>query len=190
MIDYLVKLVNRSDVKDFIEKYHYSHNINGLMSSYCFGLYDKDELIGACMFGKLGMANAWKKYADREIDVIELRRLVLVTDTKKFAETYFISRCIKWLKANTDIKLIVSYADPEYGHSGIIYKASNFNLLGKTSRGKVIIWNGKKYHDKAIRTKYNGQLKPFAQKLKTALSSNEAYYKPTQGKFIYTYKLK
>lgn len=188
-INYEVKLVERKYIKDFIEKWHYSHNINGLMSSYCFGLFDKEKLIGGCIFGKLGMANAWKKYAKNEKDVIELRRLVLINDTKRFSETYFISRCIKWIKRNTKVKIIVSYADPEYGHSGIIYKASNFTFVGKTNPGKVIMWKGKKYHDKAIRTMYKGKLKPFAQRLKNALMQKQAIYKKTQGKNIYTYSL-
>ncbi len=155
------------------------------MISYCFGLYDQETLIGACIFGKMAMANAWKAYAQNPGDVIELRRLCLIDNTKKFAETYFIGRCLRWLKKNTEIKTVISYADPEYGHQGTIYKASNFSLIGRTSRGKVIYWQGKKYHDKAIRTKYKGELKPFAQRIKDALLSGEAVYKKTEGKFIY-----
>ncbi len=44
--------------------------------------------------------------------------------------------------------------------------------------------------DKAIRTKYKGKLKPFAQRLKDALDSGDAYYKQTAGKHTYTYKLR
>ena len=83
----------------------------------------------------------------------------------------------------------MSYADPEYGHEGVIYQASNFIKAGKTSTGKVIMHNGKKYHDKAIRTKYKGELKPFAVRLRKALESGDAFYKNTEGKYIYEYKL-
>jgi hypothetical protein len=160
------------------------------MSSYCFKLTDENNLIGGMLYGKMAMANAWRKYGGKEDDVIELRRLCCVDNTPKNTESYFIGRTLRWLKQNTEVKIVVSYADPEYNHAGIIYKASNFNLIGKTSVGKVIWWNGKKYHDKAIRTKYNGKLKPFAEKLKNALLDGEAYYKKTQGKNIFVYKLK
>lgn len=61
-INYTVELVERAVVRDFIEKHHYSHNINGLMSSYCFAMYDQDNhMVGAMIYGKLGMANAWKR---------------------------------------------------------------------------------------------------------------------------------
>ena len=84
----------------------------------------------------------------------------------------------------------MSYADAEYGHQGTIYKASNFEGLGKRPGAKVIMWDGKKYHDKAIRTKYKGELKPFAIKLQAALDAGEAVYTKTAGKFTYVYKLR
>ena len=177
---YDVRLVERNDIKDFIEKYHYSHNINGLISDYCFGLFNGNIMIGAMIYGKMAMANQWKKYAVNEnsdqSSVIELRRLVLIDDTLKNSESFFIAKTLKWLKKNTNVEVIISYADPNYGHVGTVYKASNFVFLGKTSPGKVIIFNGKKYHDKAIRAKYNGKLKPFSKKLKKALENGEAYY--------------
>lgn len=57
---YSVRLVERKEIKDFIEKYHYSHNINGLISDYCFGLFDNNTMIGAMIYGKMAMANQWK----------------------------------------------------------------------------------------------------------------------------------
>jgi hypothetical protein len=96
---------------------------------------------------------------------------------------------LRWLKKNTEIKKVISYADSNYNHTGIIYKASNFKYLGMTSGGRVIVYNNKQYHDKTIRTKYKGRLKPFAQKIKTALENNLAYYTKTKGKHIYVYEL-
>lgn len=188
--DFNVLVCDRKDIKQFIEKWHYSKSINGIMSSYCFKLMNNNEIIGGMIFGKLGMANAWKKYAENAEDVIELRRLCCIDDTPKNTESFFIGACLRWLKKNTNIKIIVSYADPEYGHSGIIYQASNFTMIGKTSPGKVIFWNDKKYHDKAIRTKYKGELKPFARRLKNAIESGQARYVKTNGKNIYIFKLK
>lgn len=160
------------------------------MSDYCFKMTSPEgEVIGAIIYGRMAMANAWKKYGDNQEDVIELRRLCCIDNTPKNAESYFIGATIRWLKKNTEIKNIVSYADPEYGHSGVIYKASNFVMIGKTAKGRVIWYGGKKYHDKSIRTRYKGILKPFAVKLKEALSAGDAHYSTTQGKYIYTYAL-
>ena len=187
--DFSVVHCERSEVKDFIEKWHYSKSINGLMSDYCFKLMDGNRMIGAMIYGRFAMANVWKKYSNSPEEVIELRRLCCIDDTPKNTESYFIGNTLRWLKKNTTIKTVISYADPEYGHEGIIYQATNFKDIGKTSAGKVIMHNGKKYHDKAIRTKYKGELKPFAARLSEALESGDAFYKKTKGKYIYEYKL-
>ena len=136
------------------------------------------------------MANTWKKYGETETDVIELRRLCCIDNTPKCTESYFIGKTQRWLKKNTNHKIIVSYADAHYNHTGIIYRATNFQYEGLTSKGRVIDYDGRTYHDKAIRTKYKGKLKPFAQRLKQALESGDAKYVSTPGKHIYTFKLR
>jgi len=188
--DYSFSLVERGLIKDFIEKHHYSQNMNGVKSSLCFGMFHQGKLIGAMVFGQLGMAGAWKKYAESEEDVLELRRLVLIDETPKNSESWFIGHAMRWIKKNTNVRMIVSYADPNWGHQGTIYKATNFELMGYSSPGKVIVWNGKKYHDKTIRTKYKGKLKPFAQRVKEALDSGEAFYETQKPKIIYLKKLR
>jgi hypothetical protein len=188
--DFKVVPCSRKDIAEFIETNHYSKSINGCMTDYCFALYDGDKMIGASFFGRMAMANQWKKFGEVESDVIELRRLCCIDNTPKNTESYFIGSMLKWLKKNTQIKVVVSYADAEHGHSGTIYKASNFTYNGFTKGSKVIMWGDKRYHDKAIRTKYKGQLKPFAQRLIDALESGDATYKTTLGKHTYTYQLK
>jgi hypothetical protein len=179
---------NIKEIKDFVEKWHYSKSINGLSCKHCFKLVYKDKIVGAMIFGRMSMVNQWKKYGNKESEVIELRRLCCIDSTPKNTESFFISKCLKMIK-KYNYKIIVSYADPTYNHVGTIYKASNFTYVGRTAKGKLIIYKDKIYHDHAIRTKYKGKLKPFAEKLKKALEENEAKYIKTEGKYIYVYKL-
>lgn len=180
----------RKEIVEFIEKWHYSKNVNGLATSYCFKLLDAtDQLIGAIIYGKIAMANVWKKYSEKEADLIELKRLCCIDNTPKNTESYFIGKTIKWLKKNTNIKRIISYADTTYSHQGTIYRASNFKHSGMTNKGRVIMFEGKRYHDKTIRTKYKDGLKPFAIKIKEALQNGEAKYVDTLGKHIFLYDL-
>ncbi len=187
--EYKVTLCERNEIRDFIEKWHYSHNINGLISDYCFKLENNMQLIGGMILGRIAMRGVWKRYAENEKDLIELRRLCCIDDTPRNTESYFIGAVLRWLKKNTKIKTVLSYADSTYNHLGTIYKASNFKHCGMTAKGKVIFYNGKRYHDKTIRTKYNGKLKPFAQKIKDALKTGEAIYQDTKGKHIYLFNL-
>ena len=54
----------------------------------------------------------------------------------------------------------------------------------------MIKYNDRLYHDKTIRTKYKGKLKPFAVRIKEALLSGEAYYIKTKPKNIYVIELR
>jgi len=185
-----VRLVSRSDIANFIETWHYSKSINGCIADYCYALFDTHGAMkGAMFYGKMAMANQWKRFSSDSSQVIELRRLCCVDDTPRNAESFFIGKSLRLLRKDWGGKIVVSYADKEYGHSGIIYKASNFKQLEDVKGAKVIYYGEKKFHDKTIRTTYKGKLKPFAKRLKLLLETGDAFYKQTAGKHTYVYYL-
>ena len=193
--DFIVKPSNLRVTRDFIEKWHYSRNVNGLRISQVFGLFHEKNLIGAMIYGALGMANNWKKFVEEESKVVELKRLCCIDKTPKNTESYFIGKTLRWMKQNSAFDLVVSYSDTFYGHEGTIYKASNFKHCGMTTKGKVIDYDGRFYHDKCIRTYYVDKtgvkkVKPFAQRIKSALETGDAKYVQMPEKHIYIYPLK
>ena len=189
--DFTVELVQRNAVVGFIEKHHYSHNINGVQSYYHFGLFRDGkfglpEMIGAMLYAMPSMPSTAKKYNPINPDkCFELRRLVCIDDTPTNTESYFIGQTFKWLKQNTDIEVIVSFADEEYGHSGIIYKATNFEYLGTTSPSKKLIVDGKEYHSRSL----NQSDRPYGRELKRRYDAGDEniYWKNTKFKHIYVY---
>ncbi len=192
--DFTVESCSINQIRSFVELWHYSHNVNGITLSQCFALLNGTELIGAMIYGKLGMANAWKKYAPHENEVLELRRLCCIDDTPKNTESYFIGKTLKYLRKHSSAKVVISYADTHYGHEGTIYKAANFKHLGMTNKSRVIVYQNRQYHDKTIRTYYTDKygikrLKPFAQRIKDALETGEAVYQTRPPKHIYGYCL-
>ena len=189
--NYIVELCPRSEIVDFVETHHYSKNMNGLHISYCFKLMDGDTMIGAMVYGSLGMLGVAEKYNPKNPSkILELKRLVCIDDTPKNTESYFIGWTLRWLQRNTDLEMIISYADKTFGHEGVVYKATNFECMGETSTGKVIMWNGRRYHGKTLRNKHNGKLKPVAIELKNALDDGSAQYVETLTKNIYIYRFK
>tara|TARA_Y100000004_G_scaffold145147_1_gene165549 strand:- start:1323 stop:1901 length:579 start_codon:yes stop_codon:yes gene_type:complete len=184
---FTIERCNREEIKDFVETYHYSKSINGLNSSYCFKLLREGKIIGAIIYGKPAMPSIWKVYAQAPEELIELRRLCCIDDTPKNTESYFVGRTLRWLKRNTEIKKVVSYADPNFGHAGIIYRATNFTYIGRTAKCKMIVFNGKRYHPKAIFSKHKGKLKPYALRLRYALLLGLAVRITQEGKHIYLY---
>jgi hypothetical protein len=135
---------------------------------------------------------AWKKFSDGENKVLELRRLVILDNAGKTSESHIISKTIKYLKKHFPlIEIIVSYADPMYGHTGTIYKASNFEYVGVSAAdvGYFDPENGKTYHSRALRTKYKGDYKPFVKKLRSKLESGLLKKVELPGKHCYVYRM-
>ena len=184
--NFTVEPVDRKVIQSFIHKWHYSRDTNGIQQTQCFALYNENKIIGAIIYAIPSMPATAAKYNPVNPDrCVELRRLCCIDDTPKNTESYFIGQTLRWLRDNTEIKKVISYADETYNHKGVIYKASNFKHLGMTKNGKVIVYKNKLYHDKTIRTK-----KPYAERIKTALDNGTAHYRDTLGKHIYMYELR
>lgn len=178
-------------VRNFIETHHYSKSINGVKITQCFQVTFNSKLVGAVLFGELS-TTAWKKFAKSEKEVLELRRLVLLDECEKNSESRVISLTIKWIKKYlNNVKVIVSYADPNQGHTGVIYKASNFKYLGTSSSdtGFIDPESGKVYHSRALRTKYKGEYKPFVKRLRQLQEEGLLHKIILKGKHCYIYNL-
>jgi hypothetical protein len=122
------------EVKQFVCDNHYSKNLFGA-NDFCFKAEKDSKLVGACVFGFLaGNPKSMcvvtghddpKKYR-------ELRRLVLLDEIGKNSESRFIGWCLRWLRKNTDLIAIISFADTGKAHVGYVYQASNFFYCGLT----------------------------------------------------------
>ena len=191
--DFTVEYTNRKAVKGFIEKHHYSQNINGIQSYHHFGLYTDGnfglpKMIGAMLYGIPSMPATATKYNPINPNrCMELRRLVCIDDTPKNTESYFVGKPLRWLKANTDVEVVVSFADQHYGHSGIIYKASNFEYLGETAKARILMVDGKEYHARSL----NQKARPYGRELKRRFDEGDEniFYVSRKPKHIYVYYL-
>ena len=66
---------------------------------------------------------------------MELTRLFIFDDYGKNTESVVLSKTFNWLKQYANgIKVLVSYSDPEQGHLGIIYQATNWIYQGNSIR--------------------------------------------------------
>ena len=191
--EYTVEQIPRKSIVSFIEKHHYSHNVNGVQSIYHFGLFREGNfglptMIGAMMYAYPSMPATAAKYNPINPDkCLELRRLVCIDDTPKNTESYFIGQTFKWLKQNTDMEVIVSFADTHYGHDGVIYKATNFEYLGETSKVQVLMVDGKEMHSRSM----NQKKRPYSREIKRRYDSGDEniFFKNRSPKKIYVYYL-
>jgi len=110
-------------------KWHYLHR--QAPTSFSYGAYFSGQIIGACTIGKpashtllIGVAGK-----ERAADVFELNRLCFLDEAPKNSESRFIGWVIRQMAKST---ILVSYADTAQGHSGIVYKATNWIYTGTT----------------------------------------------------------
>ena len=191
--EFTVEEIERRYVSDFIKKNHYSHSTNGVQSIIHYGLYREGNfglprMIGAMMYAWPSMPNTAAKYNPINPDkCLELRRLACVDDTPKNTESYFIAQTIKLLKKTTDMEVIVSFADQHHGHTGVIYKASNFDYLGETGGGRILMVDGKETHSRSL----NQLDRPYGRELNRRYKAGDEniFWKKTKPKHIYTYYL-
>ena len=191
--DFTVEEIPRKSIVKFIEKHHYSHNVNGVQSLYHYGLFTEGnfglpKMIGAMMYAHPSMPATAKKYNPINPDkCLELRRLVCIDATPKNTESYFIGQTFKLLKRDTDMEVIVSFADQHHGHTGIIYKATNFEYLGETSKGRILMVDGKEMHSRSL----NQLDRPYGRELNRRYKAGDKniFWKNTKPKHIYTYYL-
>lgn len=114
-------------IRQFIKNNHYTGSCPGIMHSFSLEL--NEVIIGACIFSRTSRNNVKIPKCD---EILELSRLFIIDDTPKNTESYFISKCLKWLEKESKYHAVISYSDPTEGHLGGIYKACNFEILGQT----------------------------------------------------------
>jgi hypothetical protein len=114
-----------STLSAFVKTHHYSKACPPGM--HWFGAYHKERLVGVLLFRKPSLPKTAKAY-DVEL---ELSRAVLLDEAGKNSESRFIGWALRWLGAQTPVRAVISFADPRFGHVGTIYKASNWEYLGK-----------------------------------------------------------
>ena len=194
--DFTIEPVERKVIQSFVHKWHYSHSTNGVQQTQCFALFSGEKMIGAMIYALPSMKSTAAKYnPDNPLRCWELRRLCCIDDTPTNTESYFIGKTLKWLKRNTDIEVVISYADLECGHEGVMYKATNFIHLGKSGGGRVLLVDGKKYHARSL----NQKEKPYGRDLKRRWenknghkfwdSEQDMHFVNTKPKNIYVYYL-
>lgn len=181
-----------NQIQTFLKKWHYSDYTyiqhKETFTMWRSGNFGFPELVGVCVYTRPAGISAANKYYPKNPDkCLELRRLCLIDDTPKNAESYFVSRTLKFLKQKTDWEFVISYADPEQGHSGVIYRAANFKYEGVTAMGSKLEVDGEIKHIRSLTMTD----RPYGYELSRRYKAGDENVKiiKTEGKHIYTYKL-
>ena len=145
------------------------------------GAWENNKFIGVVIFSRGASSNLMKPYNLNQDEGCELTRIALSSHTAPVSK--IVKLAILFLKKNSPkLKLIVSFADPQYGHHGGIYQAGNWIYCGTTANSKEYWHNGKRLHSRQVSEKgWNIQQ---GQKRKTVKPSECVIIK-TLGKHRY-----
>lgn len=150
--EFTTRVCSKSDASNLLEKHHYlSKESKGFKSGFNVGLFDKeDNLVGVCIFTGLPVpelaVGMFGLERHQQEGLWELSRLCLdpiYQTTEHNLASWFVSRSVKLLRKQQQVKAILSYADTRF-HSGTVYRACNFKYYGLSAPKKDWYVNGVK----------------------------------------------
>lgn len=132
-----IREIGKATAKEMIVTYHYSHAWT--MCRYALGIFyetdkkdvlgNSEQLIGCLVYGYPVGRSAIKSVIDglEKDQCLELTRLFIHDGYGSNIESYAMGQSFQWIKENApNIKMLLSYADPEQLHLGGIYQATNW----------------------------------------------------------------
>ncbi|KKL24595.1 hypothetical protein LCGC14_2413760 [marine sediment metagenome] len=190
-----VEPISFKSARAFVQAWHKMPNVNGLHVTQCYGLFRPPDfcalaeplrwMCGVIMYGTPAMSSQAKKWCPQNpSQLLEIRRLCFWDDCEDFAKTFFINNTLSLLRHNTNTTIVVAYT---HADEGDIYRATNGKMVGTTAPGRILMVDGKRYHDRTLRVN-----KPYARKIKHRLKEGDANVKlvDTPPKHIFLYRLR
>ena len=131
------------------ERWHYAHIVprNKLAK---IGVWEDGAFRGTVVFGPGASDALGNAYGLTSFQCCELVRIALRDHSTS------VSRIVRFAlmliqPSTPGLRLIVSFADPAYGHHGGIYQGANWIYTGMTSSSDELIVHGRKMHGRAVR---------------------------------------
>lgn len=138
---------NKSIADAFVSAKHYSRRPSVFWEA--FGLVEDGMVVGVVVYGQPSPPIQRHAFRGRDFRLYELTRLVVQTKTKN-AASILVGRSLQMLSERPSA--VISYADTEHGHAGIVYQATNWIYTGATvSHDKAYIVDGKRMHPMTLR---------------------------------------
>lgn len=186
--DYIeMQVLGKKVAKDFIVKNHYTGSCPKV--SLAFGFYYLDQLVAVIVYGQPSgkhLASCiWDGGSEKEC--FELLRLFSYDFCPRNTESICISKSFKFLRQNyPEIKVLVAYADANYGHVGYVYQATNWIYTGIGSNERSLFIDGARVHRRDLYDRFGTS----SLKYLKSLYGERFTYTERLPKYRYVYVLK
>ena len=178
---YTIKKITYEETKPYLLEIHYAKRMPSI--SYSFGLYRDGEMCGVITYGSPPSSTLRRGLAgDKNIkNILELNRLCLKDNLKNEA-SILVGKSLKLLPPS----IVISFADTEQGHLGIVYQATNFFYCGLSAKRTDWKIKGQEHlHGQTIADRYRGI--PNRAEAIRAEYGDDFYLKPRPRKHRYVY---
>ena len=160
--------------------YHYSRAVP--VNPIGFAVFnDKKEFCGVITYGAGASRHLGTKYGLKNGEFLELTRVAL--NGKQECTSKAVAISLKLIrKLCPTVKMIISFADLDRNHKGIIYQATNWIYGGKCNEGQVTgrLVNGKRVHLRS----YAKMAKQFPDAKKLATAGKHRYLFPFSADMV------
>lgn len=129
--DYFIKNIDHEVALELVQEFHYAKG-GSKQAVYRHGLFhvsNPDEALGVAWWlpptkaAAASVASHWQ-------GVLSLTRLVLRPEVPTNGASFLLSQSVKIIKRDKRWHTLLTYADSGQGHTGGIYRASNWTYLG------------------------------------------------------------
>ena len=121
------------------------------------GVWEHNKFIGVVIFSRGANKDLGTPFGLSQTECCELTRIALTKHDNPVSK--ILSIALKVLLTAVDMKCVVSFADPEQGHHGGIYQATNWIYTGTTQGADEYLYNGRRWHGRAFRKSMGSHLK-------------------------------
>lgn len=145
-----------------VEHWHYSNSLPP-GKTFKVGVWENKKFIGAIVYAYGACCYVGHEFSLRQDQWVELTRVAL--NKHKTEVTKLVSISLKILKKECPgLRLVVSYADQNQDHLGVIYQAGNWIYVGETKRTRNILINGELKHTRTVSSSYGNKRMDYLRK--------------------------
>lgn len=156
-----VRDISVKDAIPLVERYHYARGGSNT-GVYSHGLYRKgsQQLMGVAWWLPPTRVACESVNKLKWKQVLSLTRMVMAPGVPKNAASFLLARSIREIRRDKRFVSLVTYADESQGHTGGVYRASNWIYVGRT--GPYPRWldpeNGRQVAPKATTNRTKAQM--------------------------------
>jgi hypothetical protein len=144
--------IDKFTAADFVFSRHYS-NVMPRLTKHYLGCFQDDKLVGVLTFGwgTRPLHTIQKLFPELESKhYLEIGKMCMDESMPRNSESQMLSLGIKWLKKNTDVMYLFTWADGLVGKPGYVYQSANFLYGGYILTDTYLTSKGEKVHPRTM----------------------------------------